>query len=50
MTLTPRRGVFVVGLGADKVQNEDIHVQMLAESVHAILHEALENFRKQEPC
>jgi len=35
---------------ADKVQNEETEVQILAESVHSILHEALGIFRKQEPC
>ena len=34
----------------DKVQNEDMHVQMLAESVHSILHEALQAFRQQDKC
>mmetsp|Transcript_77942 Transcript_77942/g.114077 ORF Transcript_77942/g.114077 Transcript_77942/m.114077 type:complete len:182 (-) Transcript_77942:360-905(-) len=43
-----RRAILVVH--PDKVQNEETEVQILAESVHSILHEALGIFRKQEPC
>jgi len=34
----------------DKVSNETVEVRLLAEQVHAVLHEALEEFRKKEPC
>jgi len=34
----------------DKVQNASMESKLIAEHVHAVLHEALEAFRKQEGC
>jgi hypothetical protein len=37
-------------LDADKVQRASMESKLIAEQVHAVLHEALETFRKTEQC
>ncbi|EKX35793.1 hypothetical protein GUITHDRAFT_146251 [Guillardia theta CCMP2712] len=43
-----RKAILIVH--PDKVHNASIEAKILAEQVHAVLHEALETFRKQESC